>query len=124
MGNSLRLTGGKSQCRTTAEREADDCRARYLESVEDANEIARQMTGGIIRGNGRSIGQAVTALIVSDDAEPVRLPQARPCNSTTGGPSPASSTATARLPIWILAMAFAIIGAQRYDRKRPQRQAA
>src|ERR1700722_16917688 len=34
----------------------------------------------------------------------MRLPQARPCSSTTGGPSPASLTATARLPIWSLSI--------------------
>src|SRR5580692_9548576 len=34
----------------------------------------------------------------------MRLPQARPCSSTTGGPLPTSLTATARLPTWILSM--------------------
>ena len=36
---------------------------------------ARKMTGGIIRGSGRSIAQAVAALIVSDDAEAVSQSQ-------------------------------------------------
>src|SRR5580704_9899178 len=37
------------------------------------------------------------------------LPQARPCSNTTGGPSPASLTATARLPTWILSIAQIIL---------------
>src|SRR5579864_5581692 len=45
----------------------------------------------------------------------MRLPQPRPCSSTTGGPSPASLTATARLPTWILFMGEILLS---FPRKR------
>src|SRR3984957_4171749 len=39
----------------------------------------------------------------------MRLPQARPCSSTTGGPAPTSLTATPRLPTWFLSMEKGIL---------------
>jgi hypothetical protein len=65
----LRLAGGQRQGRTAAQREADDRRLLYVEGVEHADEIARQMRGGIFRGELRRVGLAMTAQIVSDDAE-------------------------------------------------------
>src|SRR6202035_5587536 len=70
-GHACRLAGAQRQGRTAAQRKADDRRTFYVESVEHADEIARQMRGGIIRGGLRRIGLAMTAQIVSDGAETV-----------------------------------------------------
>jgi hypothetical protein len=68
-GHALRLTDGKRQCRTAAERKPDDRRPLNFERVENANKIAGEMTRRIFGCNGRRVGQPVATLIASDDAE-------------------------------------------------------
>ena len=60
---------GETEGRSPAQRESDDRGPRDAERVEKAGKIANQVRWRIVLRIGRYVGQAMAALVVSDDAE-------------------------------------------------------
>src|SRR5947208_4512967 len=67
MRDPLRPCGCKRKCRASSQRKADNGNLVVREPIEDAGEVAREMSSGITAGIVRRVALPMATLVVGDD---------------------------------------------------------